>query len=107
MSCSGVAKGFMYILYTSNVRIEDTAMSSDEEDEVTAMKSVSRSAMDPDLPRRATAANGPDSPDDTCEVVILCGYVGHTGLSVNATAASPRVVAKPNGIANYAMPPNT
>lgn len=71
-----MAWGFRYILYTSKVRIEDTAMSSDDEEEVTAMKSVNNKAMAPGFPRRATAAKGADTPDDTCDVVILLGYVG-------------------------------
>jgi hypothetical protein len=57
----------------SNVRMEETAISSDEEEDVTAMKSVSRSATEPDFPRIATAANGPESPDDICKVVMLFG----------------------------------
>jgi hypothetical protein len=66
----------MYILYTSNVRMEEMAMSSEEEDEVTAMKRMSKSAMEPGFPGRATVANGPDNPEDICEVIILLGYVG-------------------------------
>lgn len=48
----------------SNVRIEDTAMSSELDDEVTAMKRVIRRAIAPFLPRRAAAPNGAERPDE-------------------------------------------
>lgn len=66
----------MYILYTSNVRIEETAISSDEEEDVTAMKRVSNNATAPDLPRSAAAAKGAESPDEIWDEVMLFGYVG-------------------------------
>lgn len=76
-------------------------MSSEDEEEVTAMKRVSRRAMAPGLPRSVTAANGADNPDETWDEVILFGKVGYAGLSVSATAARPKVVAKPKGMANH------
>ena len=89
----------------SNVRMEETAMSSDDEEDVTAMKRVRRSAMAPGFPRRATAAKGAESPEDTCDEVMLFGKVGYAELEVRATAASPKVVANPKGMANQAIPP--
>ncbi len=80
-------------------------MSSDDEEEVTAMNSVMRRAMAPGFPRRATVAKGADNPEETCDVVMLFGYVGYAGLDVRATAESPKVVANPKGIANQAIPP--
>ena len=46
----------------SNVRTEDTAISSAEAQEVTAMKSTMRSATAPLLPSSALAAKGEANP---------------------------------------------
>jgi hypothetical protein len=91
----------------SKVRIEDTAMSSAGAHEVTAMKSVINNATAPDFPRSVLAAKAAARPAETWLGAIACGYVGKLGLSVSVTAASPRVVANPNGIANHASPPKT
>jgi len=45
--------------------MDDTAMSSADMAEVTAMKTSKRVAVAPPLPRRATAALGSTSPADT------------------------------------------
>jgi hypothetical protein len=67
----GPACGRKYILYTSKVKIEETAMRSDEDDNVTAIKSVRRSAIAPGFPKRATAAKGAESPEEAWEVTLL------------------------------------
>jgi hypothetical protein len=46
-------------------------MRSDEDDNVTAIKSVRRSAIAPGFPKRATAAKGAESPEETWEVTLL------------------------------------
>ena len=89
----------------SKVRIDETAISSAEAQEVTAMKRTIRRATAPPVPRRAVAANGVERPAVTCAVVMVFGYVGNVGESVRATAARPNVVAKPNGMAYHARPP--
>lgn len=90
----------------SKVRIEETAMSSAEAQEVTAMKRTIRRATAPPVPRSAVAAKEEERPAVIWDWVMGLGYVGKLGLSVNATAARPRVVAKPKGIANQARPPS-
>jgi hypothetical protein len=89
----------------SKVRIEDVAISSEDDEDVTAMKSVMSKAMAPFFPKSAAAPNAAERPEETCELVMLFGYVGNAGLSVKATAARPSVVAKPKGMANQAKPP--
>lgn len=72
-------------------------MSSDEDEEVTAMKRVRSNAIAPGFPSSATAAKGADNPEDISDGVILLGYVGYAGLSVRATAASlPQIVSLSN-----------
>lgn len=105
ISLSDCAFGLKYVLYTSKVKMEDTAMSSEEELDVTAINRVSNKAVAPGFPSSATAAYGADNPEDISSAVILLGYVGKAGSSVSATAARPSVAAKPNGIANQAIPP--
>jgi hypothetical protein len=73
MISSGAACGRKYILYTSKVKIEETAMSSNEDDDITAIKSVRRSAIAPGFPKRATAAKGAESLEETWEEVMLLG----------------------------------
>jgi hypothetical protein len=60
-------------LYTSKVKIEETAMSSDEDGDVTAINSVRRSAIAPGFPKRRTATKGAESPEETWEEVMLLG----------------------------------
>jgi hypothetical protein len=72
---------------------------------VTAIKSVKRKTTALPFPNRTAAAKGADRPADTCDEVMGLGYVWNLGLSVRATAARPRVVANPNGMANQAIPP--
>ena len=88
----------------SKVKIEDTAISSAEAQLVTAMKRTISKATAPPVPSRAVAAKGADKPAETCTWVMPFGYVGKEGESVRATAASPKVVAKPKGIAYQARP---
>jgi hypothetical protein len=106
MSCFGVALGWIYALYTSKVRREDTAISSADAQEVTAMNNTISNATAPPLPISVSAANAAARPDDICPEVGTSGYVGKRGLSVSAAAASPNVVEKPKGIANHARPPS-
>ncbi len=80
-------------------------MSSADKQLVTAMKRTINKATAPPVPSKAVAAKGADKPAETCPWVMPFGYVGNVGESVRATAASPRVVAKPNGIAYQARPP--
>jgi hypothetical protein len=73
MSCFGVALGWKYSLYTSNVKSEETAMSSAEAHEVTAMKSTMSNAIAPDCPKRVSAANAAARPDEICPDVGTSG----------------------------------
>jgi len=69
------------------------------------MKSVMRRATAPLLPKRVLAANAEARPAEIWLEEGGFGYVGKEGLSVNATAAKPSVVANPKGMANHARPP--
>lgn len=70
------------------------------------MNSTISNATAPPLPSRVLAEKAAASPEEICAEVGTFGYVGKFGLSVNATAESPKVVAKPNGIAHQARPAN-
>ena len=83
-------------MYTSYVRIDDTAMSSAEVADVTARKSTTRRAAAPDLPRMAAAAAGAARPAETS----AAESVRMSGSPRRATAASPSVVENMKGIAN-------
>ena len=91
----------------SYVQIEETAISSAEEADVTAMKTKRKVAPAPPFPNRATAAFGRTRPAVTSAFGMRCGYVGKIGLLSRASAASPIVVAQSHGIANQLSPPNT
>ena len=95
----------MYVLYTSNVSREDTAISSAEVDEVTAMKSRMSMSTAPPLPSRAMAVAGDERPAPFCAAVNGLGYVGNRGLLVSAAHPRPIAVANPNGIPYQAIPP--
>src|SRR5256885_4244060 len=97
----------MYVLYISYVQIEDTAISSADEAEVTAMKTNRRVAPAPPLPNKATAAFGSTSPAVTSESGMRFGYVGKMGLFSRASAERPMVVEQSHGIANQERPPMT
>lgn len=89
----------------SYVKIELTAMYSDDDALVTAMKTISRVQTAPPEPRRATAAYGRTSPADTSASDIRFGNVGNTGLLSRARAERPIVVAQSHGMANQESPP--
>ena len=80
-------------------------MSSAEAQLVTAMNRTINKATAPPVSSKAVAAKGADKPAETWAWVMLFGKVGKVGEYVRATAASPRVVANPNGIAYQARPP--
>jgi len=53
------------------------AISSKDEEEMTAIKRVSRRAIAPGLPWSATAENDADNPNENWGEVILFGKVGY------------------------------
>ena len=57
----------------SKVKIEETAMSSAEAQDVTAMNNTISNATAPPVPRRAVAAKGVERPAETCACVIVLG----------------------------------
>lgn len=85
------------------MRSEDTAMSSAEAHDVTAIKSTMRRAIAPPCPRSVLAAYAAASPEEISPDVGTLGYVGKRGLSVNAAAERPKVVANPKGMATKAI----
>lgn len=88
----------------SKVRIEETAISSALAQDVTARKSESSRATAPWVPRRALAERADASPAEMSLSDGKFGYVGNSGWSARATAARPRLVANPKGIANLQHP---
>ena len=89
-------------LYTSYVKTLETAINSALVALVTARNSNTSMIAAPDLPSRAAAAEGAGNPAETSAAL----KVGIAGSPFKATAASPRVVANVNGIANHANPPS-
>jgi len=85
--------------------MDETAMSSAELAEVTAMKTIKSTATAPPLPRSATAAYGTTRPADTSAESMRFGNVGNAGLPSRANAARPQVVAMSQGMANQEIPP--
>jgi hypothetical protein len=79
----------MYLLYTSYVKIELTAISSALVALVTAKKSKTSMMAAPDLPSKAAAAEGAGRPAETSEDVRFL----IAGSPLSATAARPIVVA--------------
>jgi hypothetical protein len=86
------------------VRRDETAISSADAQEVTVTKRTMRSATAPPFPSNILAEYAAASHAEIFAVVGALGYVGKRGLSVRATAGSPSVVVKPNGMANQARP---
>ncbi len=84
-----------------------TAIYSAELADVTAMKTSSRQATAPPLPRRATAASGRTKPAVTSASGMRKGKVGNAEFVSRARAARPMVVAVSHGIANQLRPPST
>ena len=95
----------MYVLYTSNVNNDDTAISSALVDDVTAMKSSISIKIAPPWPRSVIAVAGDDRPAPFSATESGCGYVGKRGLLVRAAQPNPIAVAKPNGMPYHAIPP--
>jgi hypothetical protein len=87
------------------VKIDETAMSSAELAEVTAMKTIRSTATAPPPPRSATAAYGTTRPADTSAGSMRFGKVGNAGFPSSAKAARPQVVAMSQGMANQEIPP--
>ncbi len=87
------------------MKIDETAISSADEAEVTAMKTMRRVQTAPPDPRRATAAYGSTRPAETSALDMRSGYVGKAGLPSRARPARPMVVAQSHGIANHEIPP--
>lgn len=85
--------------------MDDTAINSAELADVTAMKTMSKTATAPPCPRSATAAYGTTSPAETSASSIRWGNVGNAGLPSKARAARPIVVAMSHGMANQEIPP--
>lgn len=83
-------------LYTSYVKMDDTAISSAEVALVTARNRRTNNAIAPDCPRIALAAAAAGNPAE----MSAGESVRMDGSPRRATAASPRVVAKVNGMAN-------
>lgn len=98
--------GRKYVLYTSKVSKEETAISSADVELVTAMKSNMSISTAPPLPARAMAVAGDDSPAPFCAVDNGSGYVGNRGLPVKAAHPRPIALANPNGMPYQAIPPN-
>ena len=95
-SCLPVASGFRYVRYTSYVISDDTAMSSADPAEVTAINSMVSTSTAPTSPMRTDAAAGTVRPSCTCSGVRSTS---------KATAVRPMVVASVKGIANQQAPP--
>ena len=91
----------------SYVQIDDTAISSADDADVTAMKISRKVAPAPPLPNKAIAAYGSTSPAVTSAFGMRFGYVGNIGFLSRASAARPIVVAQSHGIANQLRPPMT
>jgi hypothetical protein len=85
--------------------MDETAMSSAELADVTAMKTIKRVQTAPPPPSSATAAYGKTRPAETSAADMRRGKVGKAGLPSRARAASPIVVAQSHGIANQEIPP--
>ena len=83
-------------MYTSYVRMAETAISSAEVADVTAKNRTMSNAAAPDFPRRAAAAADAGRPAETSAGVSL----SIAGSLRSATAARPRVVENMNGIAS-------
>ena len=96
-SCFPVAAGFLYVRYTSYVISDETAISSADPADVTAMNSMVSTITAPTSPIRTDAAAGTVSPSWTCSGVKS---------TPSATAVSPMVVASVNGMANQQAPPS-
>jgi len=89
------------------VKILDTAISSAELADVTAMK-INRSVHTaPPFPRRTTAALGSTKPALTSASGMRSGKEGNDGWPSSARQASPIVVAQSHGMANHERPPRT
>lgn len=82
----------------SKVRREETAISSAEVEEVTAMKRRRSMSAAPPLPRSAIAVAGEERPAPFWAAESGKGYVGNEGEDVRAAQPRPMIVAKPNGI---------
>lgn len=82
------------------MRIEETAISSALAQEVTARKRDRSSATAPWVPSKALAERADARPAEISLSEGKFGYVGNWGWSARATAARPKLVAKPQGIAN-------
>ena len=95
----------VYVLYTSNVRSEETAMSSALVELVTAMKSSNNISPAPPFPSNAMAVAGELNSAPFCAAESGLGYVGKEGADVRAAHPRPMAVAKPNGIPYNAIPP--
>lgn len=89
------------------MKILETAISSAEVAEVTAIKIKTNVQAAPPFPRSATAAFGSTNPASTSISDILAGKPGNAGLVSSAKQASPIVVAHSHGIANHERPPST
>lgn len=76
--------------------MEENAICSDAPDDVTAMKSMTSMSEAPPVPMRSMAAAGGTSP-----CLASSSEIGRE----RATAASPREVARENGMANQHNPP--
>lgn len=81
----------------SYVTRDETEISSAEPADVTAVKSIVKRSIAPRSSSTCEAVVGATSPIPICSEV--------RGIPI-ATAASPRVVASVNGIANHASPPS-
>ena len=87
--------------------MEETAMNSEDEAEVTAMKTSRRVAAAPPFPSKATAALGRTRPAVTSASGIRLGKVGKEGEVSSARQERPIVVAASHGMANQDSPPRT
>lgn len=85
--------------------MEETAISSADEADVTAMKTIKSVHTAPPGPSKATAAYGSTRPADTSASGMRSGYVGKAGLLSRARPARPIVVAQSQGMANHEIPP--
>lgn len=74
--------------------------------DVTAMKTMMRTAIPPPLPINAIAAKGMAMPVVISVSDIRLGYVGKLGRCSVAAAARPKVDARTNGIVNQHRPPS-
>ena len=85
--------------------MDETAINSADEAEVTAIKTRSRVAAAPPDPSMATAALGRTRPAVTSAGSIRLGKVGKLGNDSSARQDSPIVVAVSQGMANQERPP--